>query len=209
MGVIPSEAVLQAEGGISPQGMWQGRSLGPLEKTRAFGMTPLLRVTFNLHHYQESYWRDESVETNVESYRLCSGGIGSVGYHFKFDAENKILLAQFEGQLTNESAVEYHDALGRNWRATQARAGIWDLSGVTDFAVASDFLRSLAVRKPVTPGLTDHPRYIVVPVTAAYGLMRMFQIAGESSRPLLHVVRSVEEALTALGVQSPHFEALG
>jgi hypothetical protein len=34
----------------------------------------------------------------------------------------------------------------------------------------------------------------------------MFQIAGESARPLLHVVRTVDEALTTLGAQSPHFE---
>jgi hypothetical protein len=131
-----------------------------------------------------------------------------VGYHFQFDAANKILLARFEGELTNESAVEYHDALGKNWRATNPRAGIWDLSAVTEFALASDFLRSLAARKPTTPGLTSYPRYIVVPETAGYGLMRMFQIAGENSRPLLHVVRTVDEALAALGVQSPHFEPL-
>jgi hypothetical protein len=36
----------------------------------------------------------------------------------------------------------------------------------------------------------------------------MFQIAGESTRPLLQVVRTVDEALTALGAQSPHFEPL-
>jgi|GEM_PF-535809 hypothetical protein len=132
--------------------------------------------------------------------------IARMAYRFEFDPVNKILLARFEGQLTNESAEEYHNALGKNWRATDARAGIWDLTGVADFAVAADFLRNLAKRKPITPGLTDHPRFIVVPVTAGYGLMRMFQIAGESTRPLLHVVRTVDEALTALGAQSPHFE---
>jgi hypothetical protein len=131
-----------------------------------------------------------------------------MAFHFAFDPVNKILLARFEGQLTNESAAEYHDALGKNWRATNARAGIWDLSAVTDFAVAADFLRSLAARKPITPGLTDHPRFIVVPMAAGFGLMRMFQIAGESARPLLHVVRTVDEALTTLGAQSPHFESL-
>jgi hypothetical protein len=131
-----------------------------------------------------------------------------MAFRFEFDPVNKILLARFEGQLTNESAEEYHDALGKNWRATGAQAGIWDLSAVTDFAVDSDFLRNLAKREPVTPGLTNHPRFIVVPVTAGYGLMRMFQIAGESSRPLLHVVRTVDEALTKLGAQSPHFERL-
>jgi len=131
-----------------------------------------------------------------------------MAFRFEFDPVNRILLARFEGQLTNESAEAYHDALGKNWRATDARAGIWDLTGVVDFAVAADFLRNLAKRKPVTPGLTDHPRYIVVPATAGYGLMRMFQIAGELARPLLHVVRTVDEALTALGAQSTHFEPL-
>jgi len=131
-----------------------------------------------------------------------------MAFRFEFDPANKILLARFEGQLTNESAEEYHDALGKNWRATDARAGIWDLSGVADFAVAADFLRSLAKRKPISPGLTDHPRFIVVLETAGYGLMRMFQIVGESTRPLLHVVRTVDEALTTLGAQSPHFEPL-
>jgi hypothetical protein len=131
-----------------------------------------------------------------------------MAFRFEFDPVNKILLARFEGQLTNESAEEYHYALGKNWRATAACAGIWDLSGVTDFAVAADFLRSLAARKPISPALTDHPRFIVVPEKAGYGLMRMFQIAGESTRPLLHVVRTVDEALTALAAQSPHFEPL-
>ncbi len=131
-----------------------------------------------------------------------------MAFRFEFDPVNKILLARFEGALTNESAEEYHDALGKNWRATNAQAGIWDLAGVTEFSVGSDFLRSLAARKPITPGLTEHPRYIVVPVTAGYGLMRMFQIAGESSRPLLNVVRTVDEALTALGVPSTRFEPL-
>jgi hypothetical protein len=56
--------------------------------------------------------------------------------------------------------------------------------------------------------LTRHPRFIVVPKTAGYGLMRMFQIAGESARPLLYVVQSVDEALTTLGAQSSQFEPL-
>ena len=131
-----------------------------------------------------------------------------MAFRFEFDPVHKILLARFEGQLTNESAEEYHDALGKNWRATEARAGIWDLSGVTDFAVTAEFLRNLAVRKPISPGLTNHPRFIVVPVTAGYGLMRMFQISGESARPLLHVVRTLDEAIAALGIQSPHFEPI-
>ena len=37
--VIPSEAVLQAEEGISLKSVVAGRSLGPLVKARAIGMT--------------------------------------------------------------------------------------------------------------------------------------------------------------------------
>jgi hypothetical protein len=131
-----------------------------------------------------------------------------MAFRFEFDPVNKILLARFYGPLTNESAAEYHDALGKNWRATDARAGIWDLSGVTEFSANADFLRELAKRKPVTPGLTNYPRFIVVRETAGYGLMRMFQIAGEAARPSLHVVRTVDEALAALGVPSPQFAPL-
>jgi hypothetical protein len=36
----------------------------------------------------------------------------------------------------------------------------------------------------------------------------MFQIMGEHSRPLLKVVRTMDEALAALGVKSLHFEPL-
>jgi hypothetical protein len=131
-----------------------------------------------------------------------------MAFRFEFDPVNKILLARFEGPLTNQSAAEYHDALGKNWRATDARAGIWDLSGVTEFVANADFLRDLAKRKPITPGLTNYPRFIVVQETAGYGLMRMFQIAGESARPSLHVVRTVDEALKALSTQLPNFKPI-
>jgi hypothetical protein len=36
----------------------------------------------------------------------------------------------------------------------------------------------------------------------------MFQIVGEKDRPLLQVVRTLDDALVALAVQSPHFEPL-
>jgi hypothetical protein len=36
----------------------------------------------------------------------------------------------------------------------------------------------------------------------------MFQITGEATRPLLKVVRTMDEALADLGVQPPHFEPL-
>jgi len=58
------------------------------------------------------------------------------------------------------------------------------------------------------PEPTEHPHFIVMPNTTGYGLARMYQIVGELSQPLVHVVRTLDEALAVLGVQSPHFESL-
>lgn len=121
---------------------------------------------------------------------------------------NKILVARSEGRLTNESLTELYRAIRKYSTATDARAGIWDLSSVTDFAATSDFLRELASQKPAMPDAENRPRFIVAPNELEFGLSRMFQIAGGTARPLLTVVRTLDEALAALGVQSPQFEPL-
>ena len=132
----------------------------------------------------------------------------SRNFRFEFDPVNKILLARSEGRLTDELLAELYGAIRKYSTATDARAGILDLSSVNDLAVSSGFVRSLADQEPAMPDTTK-PRIIVVPTTIGFGLARMFQILGESTRPLLTVVRTMDEALAALGVQSPHFEPLG
>jgi len=92
--------------------------------------------------------------------------------------------------------------------ATDARAIILDLSGVTEFPVSSLRIRELASYEPAMPDASRRPRVIVAPSTAGYGLARMFQLAGAKDRPLLQVVRTMEEALAALGVEAARFEAL-
>ncbi len=131
-----------------------------------------------------------------------------MGFRFEFDPVNKILLSQFEGRLTNESLAGLYKAIRKRSTAIDASAGIWDLSSVTEFLVTSDFVRDLAAQKPAMPDADNRPRFIVAPNTVEFGLSRMFQIAGGSSRPLLTVVHTLDEALAALGVQFPHFEPL-
>ena len=131
-----------------------------------------------------------------------------MGFRFEFDPVNRILVARSEGRLTNESLAELYQAIRKYSTATDARAGIWDLSSVTAFAATSDFLRELASQKPAMPDAENRPRFIVAPNELEFGLSRMFQIAGGTARPLLTVVRTLDEALAALGVQSPQFEPL-
>lgn len=129
-------------------------------------------------------------------------------FKFEFDEQNRILLSRFEGRLTDESAAEFYQAAWKHAAANDAHAGIVDFSSTTEFAISSEVIRQLARSKTPLPNAIQRPRVIVAPQTHAFGLFRMFQIEGEHTRPLLRVVRTMDEAFAALGVQSPHFEPL-
>ena len=79
---------------------------------------------------------------------------------------------------------------------------------MTEFPVSSLRIRELASYEPAMPDASRRPRVIVAPSTAGYGLARVFQLAGAKDRPLLQAVRTMEEALAALGVEAARFEAL-
>lgn len=132
----------------------------------------------------------------------------AMGFRAEFDPANKILLLRIEGRFTDELAAEVYRAIRKYSIATDASAGIFDCSSVTAFAVSPDFIRQLARQEPSMPDALRRPRIIVAPTALGFGLARMFQIMGEPTRPLLQVVRSLEEALAALGVQSQPFEPL-
>ncbi len=114
---------------------------------------------------------------------------------------------RFEGRLTEEALTEIYREIREHAAATDASAGIWDFSSVTEFAVSSEFVRHLASLEPAIPDIARR-RFIVVQNKEAYGLARMFEIVGEGRNPLLTVVYSVDEALSALGVPSPQFQVL-
>lgn len=127
---------------------------------------------------------------------------------FEFDRVNKVLLVRAEGPLTEELMAEIQVAIRRYSIATDARAGIFDFSFVSEVALSSAFVRQLAKQEPAMVDAARRPRFIVAPPGVAFGLSRMFQMLGESTRPLLEVVHTMDEALAALGVQSPQFEPL-
>ena len=83
--------------------------------------------------------------------------------------------------------------------------GIFDMSGVTQFAVSSECIRRLAGQDPAMPYATGRLRIIAVEGAFGFGLARMFQLTGERTRPMLQVVHTLDEALGALGVPLPHF----
>jgi len=128
-----------------------------------------------------------------------------MGFRFEFDRANKILRLRVEDRVTDESLAECYGAARKYASATDASAGIWDFSSVTEFAVSTDLVCQLADQEPVLE--PTRPRCIVAPTPIVFGMARMFQILGEPTRPLLKVVHTMDEALPALGTH-PHFEPL-
>ena len=74
--------------------------------------------------------------------------------------------------------------------------------------MSAECLRELANEEPAVTDPAKRPRIVIAPTTVGFGLARMFQIVGERKRPLLKVVRTLDEAFAELGIQSPHFEPL-
>jgi len=130
-----------------------------------------------------------------------------MGRQFEFDPVNKILLGRFEGRLTDESLGEFFRTGQKYWAETDARAAISDYTSA-EWAVSAEFLRELANQEPAVTDPAKRPRIVVASSTVGFGLSRMFQIVGERKRPLLKVVRTLDEAFAELGIESPHFEPL-
>jgi hypothetical protein len=128
-----------------------------------------------------------------------------MSFRFEYDAANKILLGRFEGFLTEESAAAFYGAIRKYGIETDAKAGIWDFSSAKE-NVASETIRRVAKQEPAMP--PSRPCFIIAPDNHLFGLSRMFQMSGEHNRPLLQVVRTLDEAVRMLGVKSTDFEPL-
>src|ERR1700722_18427515 len=67
---------------------------------------------------------------------------------FEFDATHGLLLLRAEGQFTEESVRSNQASVRRYSTATGAQAAIFDLSGVTEFELSTNFIKSLAQEGP-------------------------------------------------------------
>jgi len=144
---------------------------------------------------------------NQCDYRLFFSALGvfAMPYYFEFDPQNRILRGRFEGPVTDELLKEYYGLAGKYFAQTDARAGITDLSAVTSLDVTPQTIRDLAGMPPAILD-TEFPRFIIAASPPIFGMARMFELAGQATRPNLHVVRSMKEVCVILGVAEPKFE---
>jgi hypothetical protein len=128
-------------------------------------------------------------------------------YFFDFDATNRILRCRLEGRLTDEELKEFYRVSAEYVSRNPPRAAISDFSGVTAFDVSPETVRELARLSPIMPD-PELPRFVIAVSPKMFGMARMFELEGQSTRPNLHVVQSMEAACVILGVQKLHFEPI-
>jgi len=129
-----------------------------------------------------------------------------VGYVLDFDAKNSLLRVSVEGHVTDAILWDTYATVARYVETHGPCRAIVDVSTVTKFDVSSSAIRELTRRAPAIP--KGYMRIFVAPLASMYGMVRMFQILTELTRPDLHVVRSVDEAYRLLRVESPEFRPI-
>ena len=126
-------------------------------------------------------------------------------YYFEFDPVNRILRGRFEGPISDELLKEFYRLSGDVFRANWLALGITDFSAATSLDVSPQTIRDLA---SLPPAILDPelPRFIVAAAPGIFGMARMFELAGQHTRPNLHVVRTMKEVCVILGITEPKFE---
>jgi hypothetical protein len=120
-----------------------------------------------------------------------------------FGARHSVLRITVTGYVSNEIMLDTYAVVAKYVAAHGACRAITDPSGVTKFDVSPSAMRALTKETPAIP--KGHMRVIVAPEDSKYGMVRMFQIITELTRPDLQVVRTLDAAYHLLNVESPEF----
>ncbi len=127
-----------------------------------------------------------------------------MAYQFGFDPTHRILWGRLVEEVGDDELADYYWAAARLSESVLPHAALTDLSSAT-VSASPQTVQKLA---KLPPAMRDpsRPRFIVAPSDHAFGLARMFQIAGEATRPNLHVMPSLEEVWESLGVRQLQFQ---
>jgi hypothetical protein len=129
-----------------------------------------------------------------------------VGYVIDYDATNNILRVTLQDHVTDAALLKAYAAAAKYVASHGPCRGIWDISQATKLDVPINAIRQIAASPPIIP--TGYMRIIVAQEDFVYGLMRMFQMLSDLTRPDLCVVRTIDEAYRLLRVESPEFSPI-
>lgn len=127
-----------------------------------------------------------------------------MGFRLEFDAAHKILLISFSGVLTDDVWAAPYE-LFRTVAYPHPDFALVDYREVTAVEISSECLRRVSYNSPI---MKHCVRVCIAPQPVMFGLSRMLKVYAENSRPIFHVVRTMEEALDFIRVESPSFSPL-
>lgn len=127
-------------------------------------------------------------------------------FHAQFDARHRVLLVTAGPRVSREIYLRVYAAVKRFAAQEGACSMILDLSGVTDFQVPLEFLREIAAMEPAVPAAMQ--RIAVAPQPAIFGSARVVETLRSETTAPIAVVRSLAEAMLAVGSSPTDFVAL-
>jgi hypothetical protein len=127
-----------------------------------------------------------------------------VAFSWDFDVTNQIVRFRLIGRITDAELMDLYKKMGEITTEVRPRAAVTDLSDVTSFEVSRQTISNLAKQDPAFSN-PERPRILIAPSPFLFGVTRMFQMEGESTRPNLFVVHTHEAAWAILGVKEPVF----
>ena len=126
-----------------------------------------------------------------------------MGFVLEFDGKNNVLRVTLDGRVTDAIILDTYATVSRYVASRPSCRGIVNVTAVTKFEVSSSAVRQMAGSAPAFP--VASVRVFIAPTNFIYGMVRMFQMLGEKTRPNLHIVRTLDEAYALLQLESPEF----
>lgn len=111
--------------------------------------------------------------------------------------DRKLVITSYSGEVNDADVARQISEIKRNAPYDGEYSAITDFTGVTQFNISLEQIRSVA--ETVSP-LAKSKRVMVAPTDVAYGTSRMFQALAWHTRPNITVVRTLGEAYQVLGI---------
>lgn len=107
------------------------------------------------------------------------------------------------GPCADDDLLEAYYALRLLWERHGPANLVIDYTDVTDFLISTEAVRDHSYRLPTVD--TDYLLIAVAPKHIMYEIARMFELMTVETRPNMHVVHSMKEALALMDVSSAIF----
>ena len=127
-------------------------------------------------------------------------------FYFEYDAADKVFAVRMAGVVTDDVFKACYAETLRRAAGREIRAALIDLSAVDRYDVSAAAMRDAGKLQPLFPDPT--PRYLIATSDDMFGMARMLQLVSDPGREGMRVVRSVQEAYDAIGLNTARFERL-